>query len=466
LCAQLSRGPAEPLAGKDDPRSDKDRIEALERKIAELDERLRIAELRAGISTPSPQPTAEPSGSPPKQQATVDAADLKGTVASVSADQSGFTIKSNDGNYLLKIGADLQVDLRTFTGEGSTSLVDQMLLRRVRPTFSGTVYKFVDYYFRPDFGQGTTLIYDAYVQLNYFPRFQIRAGKFKPPVGLERLQSDDDTNFIERGLPTLLVPSRDIGFQISGDLVKQRVAYQAGVFNGVPDNGLSDASATGHRTYAARIFLTPFSSGGESPLSGLGFGIAALGGSVDNLALPAYKTAGQNTFFTFNAGVTSAGHRTSFAPQAYYYVGPFGLMTEYTITEEGFQKGGERHNVALRAWQAGATYILTGEKKGYNGVMPRRPFMPFQHGWGAWELGVRTGDFLAEKGLFNYGLADPTKSPRGAREWMGGVNWYLNRLVRMSLDYGHTNFAGGGGAVTADRAAERVILARFQINFI
>ena len=43
-------------------------------------------------------------------------------------------------------------------------------------------------------------------------------------------------------------------------------------------------------------------------------------------------------------------------------------------------------------------------------------------------------------------------------------NWYLNRILRISVDYGHTNFLGG--AVNADRAAERVILARFQINFI
>jgi hypothetical protein len=32
------------------------------------------------------------------------------------------------------------------------------------------------------------------------------------------------------------------------------------------------------------------------------------------------------------------------------------------------------------------------------------------------------------------------------------------------VDYGHTNFVDG--AVGADRAAERVILSRFQINFI
>jgi phosphate-selective porin OprO/OprP len=439
--------------------SDQERIAELERKIEELDRRLRIAEAKAAPAN-SVQPDAAPVAA---AQPTVAAGDLKNT-ASVSADQSGFTIKSSDGNYLLKIGADLQVDVRTFTGTGSSSLTDQILLRRVRPTFSGTVYKYVDYYFRPDFGQGTTVIYDAYVQLNYFPRFQVRAGKFKPPVGLERLQSDDDTSFIERGLPTLLVPSRDIGFQISGDLVKRRVSYQAGVFNGVPDNGLSDASATGHRSYAARIFATPFQSGGESPLSGLGFGVGVLGGSVDNITLPAYKTAGQNTFFTFNSGVVSAGHRTALAPQAYYYVGPFGLLTEYTVTEEGFQKGNVRRDVAFRAWQVGASWILTGEKKGFTSPTPRRPFEPLNHGWGAWELAVRVGNFHAEKGLFNYGFADPAKSPGQAHEWLGGVNWYLNRLVRLSVDYGHTNF--GGGALNADRAAERVILARFQINFI
>ena len=43
------------------------------------------------------------------------------------------------------------------------------------------------------------ILYEAYMQLNYFSRANLRVGKFKPPVGLERLQSDDDTSFIERG---------------------------------------------------------------------------------------------------------------------------------------------------------------------------------------------------------------------------------------------------------------------------
>ncbi len=384
--------------------------------------------------------------------------------ATLSADTSGFKIQSGVGDYLLKIGADLQVDNRSFVGDGSSSLPDTILLRRVRPTFSGTVYKYFDYMFRPDFGQGQTVIYDAYLELKYFQSASLRVGKFKPPVGLERLQSDDDTNFVERGLPTLLAPSRDIGFQLSGNLLQRRVYYAAGVFNGVPDNGLSDSAASNHRDFAGRVFLTPFLPAAGNLLSGLGFGVGASGGSVSSIALPAYKSFGQNTFVTFASGVASAGHRTRLAPQAYYYLGPFGLLSEYTLAEEGFQKGVVRRDIAFRSWQAQASFILTGERKSFASPTPRRSFDPRNNGWGAVELAARVGDFSAERGVYSYGLMDPAKSARRAHEWVGGVNWYLNRLLRISLDYGRTSFEGG--AVNGNRPPEKAILTRFQINFI
>jgi phosphate-selective porin OprO/OprP len=321
-----------PAAAQTSSEAQDQKIQQLERKVDELDQKLQ------------------------------QAAETAQTAASVTADTSGFTIKSGDGNFLLKIGADLQVDNRTFLGEGSQPLLDTALLRRVRPTFSGTVYKYVDYMFRPDFGQGQTVIYDAYVELKYFDRAKVRVGKFKPPVGLERLQSDDDTNFVERGLPTLLAPSRDIGYQISGDVVMRRVAYAIGVFNGVPDNGLSDTAVSDHRDYAGRLFFTPFQPDAHSPLAGLGVGIGASAGNVDGQALPSYKSFGQNSFISFASGVTEAGHRTRLAPGAYYYLGPFGLLTEYGLTEEGLQKGAVRRDIAYRAWQVQAAFLLTGEK--------------------------------------------------------------------------------------------------------
>jgi len=199
----------------------------------------------------------------------------------------------------------------------------------------------------------------------------------------------------------------------------------------------------------------------------LGFALGSSFGSVDGLALPSYKSFGQNSFFPFASGVTEAGHRTRLAPGAYYYLGPFGLFTEYGLTEEGLQKGTVRRDVAFRAYQVAATYILTGEKKGFTSPVPKHNFDPAHNGWGAVELAVRTGQFSAEQGIYNYGFVSPTTTPRTMHEWVGGVNWYLNRLLRLSGDYGHTAF--GGGATVAqgiNRPTEKVIIFRIQLNFI
>jgi phosphate-selective porin OprO/OprP len=398
-----------------------------------------------------------------------EASDSGQNAAVATADYaSGFTIRSKDSNFVLHIGADLQVDNHTFFGSGSSADIDNIVLRRVRPTVFGTVYKYVDFFIRPDFGLGTTAVYDAYIQLNYIPWFQVRVGKFKPPVGLERLQGDDDTSFVERGLPTLLVPQRDIGYQIGADLFHRRLSYQVGVFNGVPDSSIgTDTAVSNHRDYAARVFLTPFQPDENNPLRGLGLGFAASGGNTDGEALPSFKTFGQNGFLTFASGVTAAGHRTRLEPQAYYYLGGFGLLSDYGLNEEGFQKGTVRREIAFRAYQVELSYILTGEKKSFGSPTPKRPFDPLHHGgWGAVELAARVGDWEAENGLYTYGLASSATTPRHLHEYVGGVNWYLNRLVRITADYGNTTFGGGGTAAThGNRPVEKVFTLRFQINF-
>jgi phosphate-selective porin OprO/OprP len=435
ICAQ-SDPPETPQQDNDQ----RQKIDELEKKVDALAAKLRDAE-----------------GDKPEKGGT-----------SVSFGTGGVAIRSNDGNLQLRIGLDLQIDGRFYPDGANAPGTDGFLIRRARPTISGTVFKYVDFYVRPDFGLGQAILYDSYIDFKYFSRFVVRAGKFKPPVGLERLQSDDDTNFIERGLPTLLVPSRDIGYQISGDVVKRRVNYAVGVFNGVADNSISDAGTSSHKDYAARVVLTPFQSASQkeatNPLSGLGLGMAATGGAVDGLPLPAYKTLGQVTFFHFNSGVSSAGHRTRLAPQAYYYLGPFGLLAEFTRAEEGFQKGSFREPIAFRAWQVEAAYILTGEKKGFNSPVPKKNFDPLHHdGWGALELSLRMGDFAAERGVFNYGFADIAKTPRRAHEWLGAVSWYPNRNVRISFNAGNTNFAGG--ATGGNRPPEKTLLSRFQVDF-
>ena len=217
----------------------------------------------------------------------------------VQAGRTGFVIKSAGGDYQLRIGGYMHVDGRFYLSHPAAGTVDTFVLRRVRPVLEGTVARYVNFRLIPDFGEGKTVLQDAYVELRYFPKASLRAGKFKTPFGLERLQSATDILFVERGLPTALVPNRDLGVQLSGDLAKGRLNYAAGVFNGTPDGGSVDADSDIGKDAVLRVFATPFQTVATGhPLKGLGFGVAASIGSQRG-AVPSFKTAGQANFFGY-----------------------------------------------------------------------------------------------------------------------------------------------------------------------
>lgn len=424
---------------------DRLKIEQLEKKIEELDQRVRVTDRLREIK---------------EEEA---ASKAKGATIVTSNAADGFSIRSGDGNFVLKVGGYMQVDGRFFPDNDSPAN-DTFLLRRIRPDFRGTLFKYVDFRLLPDFGQGTTTIFDAYVELKYFPRAALRAGKFKPGLGLERLQSATDLWFVERGLPTNLVPNRDVGFQIAGDVIKNRISYSAGVFNGTADGGSADFAAGEGREAVARVFLTPWKPNAKHPLSGLGFGIAGSTGDQSHGALPTVRSASQNTLFSYSSGVIAAGDRNRFSPQGYYFWGPFGVLGEYVRSQQKFRLGqGPVVELGQSAWQVAAALVVTGEKKSYQGITPKKNFDPHSHGWGALELDFRTGQFDADPAAFRNGLATLTKSAKQAREWAGGANWYLNRSVKIMVDYAQTSFSGG--AATGDRPDEKVVLSRFQVAF-
>ena len=67
----------------------------------------------------------------------------------------------------------------------------------------------------------------------------VRAGKYKAPLDLERLQSDPYIEFSERSEIQNVVPNRDTGLELHGDLIDNRLTYQLALMNGVPNNTAS-----------------------------------------------------------------------------------------------------------------------------------------------------------------------------------------------------------------------------------
>ncbi|MCA9423381.1 MAG: hypothetical protein KC592_20345, partial [Nitrospira sp.] len=214
----------------------------------------------------------------------------------MGGDQDGFFLRSANRAFELRFGGYAQVDGRFYFGDTTQSNVTNTFeVRRFRPIFQGTLYRYISFKLMPDFGQGQVRLYDGYIGFDYWTALRLRVGKFKPPVGLEMLQSSSDTVFVERGLPLNLIPNRDIGVQLHGDLFEKHLGYQVGVFNGVRDDTSSTGgSITGfdsnsEKDYMVRLFAQPFLATDWEWLRGLQAGMSGTSGR-DNFTPSNFQT--------------------------------------------------------------------------------------------------------------------------------------------------------------------------------
>jgi phosphate-selective porin OprO/OprP len=408
----------------------------------------------------------------------------------ITINASRFQIGNTDNSNFVRVRGTLHVDNRAYSGDSVPETADTFILRRVRPTIEGTFGGIYDFRFTPDFGGGRSVVVDAYAAARFNPGFVVTAGKFKPPVGLERLQSGADIRFIERGLPTSLVPNRDLGLQFSGDFSGGAFSYAVGYFNGVTDGqssdnlGTPDVEVDTAGDYAARVFFQPFINSSNFSLRGLGFGVGAtyvdVAGTAANTALSAFRSPGQQSVFSYRANTATGttpnnatfanGERLRLAPQLYYYRGSFGILGEYTQVEQDVTRviGTTVRNDTLTnsAWQAQFSWFITGEEEAFRGFTPGSTWQPGKSGSGAWELVARYHELDIDDDAFVGGaqsFANPLTAVSKVSAYGVGVNWYPWNTVKLSANYELSSFEGG--AATGDRADERAFLTRFAVNF-
>jgi phosphate-selective porin OprO/OprP len=438
-----------------------DTIKDLKQQIEQLDQKLRILERNRELEKEA-------------------AASKTNDIPRISIGDNGLSFGSSDGAFAINLKGVIQFDSRTFFKDGGIKGNDGFLLRRARPIISGTVFRDIDFLFVPDFGGSSAQIFDAYFNYRFKPELQLQVGKFKSPVGLEQLQAEANVTFNERALPTGLVPNRDLGAELNGELLGGTVNYAAGIFNGVGDaRNSNNADFDDDKEFAGRLFLQPWRPSDLSVLKGLGFGAGgSFGDSSTANALPAttggatagYVTDGQQQFFAYRNTVVASGKHWRFSPQGFYYYGPFGLLGEYVISSQEVQTNAlNSTELKNTGWQITGSWVLTGEDASYKGVVPAHPFNPAARRWGAVQLAARYAQLKIDSGAFPV-FADPTVSARTANAWSVGLNWYLNRNVLVKTSFSRTTFAGGGGGGTTapsivTRQPENVLFTRVQLAF-
>jgi phosphate-selective porin OprO/OprP len=393
----------------------------------------------------------------------------------------GFFLRSPDKTYELRITGQIQADYRTYLDGADSTDIDTFLLRRARLGIEANMFRYYEFRFLPDFGQGQTRIQDAYLNVHYWDAFQLEAGKFKQPFSYEQLIQDRFVPTVERSLIDQLVPARDIGLMVHGQkLFADRLDWAIAVANG-EINGDSDTND--RKDVAARLAVRPFNSEAFGPaLRGLQMGISwTIGVEQEPVNPNTLHTPSNIPWFQFNSTVQASGIRGRYSPELVYFNGPLGLTGQYYYEDQRLRpntvgpSSGVFVNVPFEGFYVMGTLLLTGEvRTTYSeAIAPLHPFDPCAplRCSGAWELVGRVsrlhvGDKVFAAGVAN--LADPTRYADTATEMTLGFNWYLNKWVRMQFNWEHSWFdqgvrlgPGPAGLLRHDDA----LLTRFQVIF-
>jgi phosphate-selective porin OprO/OprP len=402
----------------------------------------------------------------------------------VDAGSDGFKITSADGKHQLRLRGAVQTDARFYLGDSQNAGTDKFEVKQARIWIEGFLWKDLYYKIMPDFAASGNILPDAYVDYTYFNPASLLVGKYKPPLSLERLQGDSDTVFMERAFPTYFAINRDVGFTLHGSFAKPGYTvdkspgpidyknfftYQVGVFNGAVDDGSNNYNApdiNDDKEFVGRLWMHPFQHTGWDWLEGFGFGIAGTQGNPNNQTLQNQSTPiGRTVYLNYantragsNAFTTPVANGSNFHiyPQLYWYAKGFGLQGEWVQSSQHLQStntvtsGGKTSIKTVNQEQNNRAWQV---QVSYvltgedNSFGAIKPIQNFSPLDGKWgALQLAFRWTESDIDKTTFRILDPTKSAQHATAWTVGANWFLNPNALIRLDYEQVNFRGGAVA--------------------
>jgi phosphate-selective porin OprO/OprP len=416
-------------------------------------------------------------------------------LAGWDSEKQYFVLRSQDGNFSLRITGQVQGDYRGFLHGPDSTDVDSFLVRRARLGIEADVLKVFEFRLLPDFSNAQSVlsptaserIQDAYLNVHWWDAFQVEAGKFKQPFGYEQLVQDRFVPTMERSLIDQLVPARDVGVMVHGQrLLGNRLDYALAVSTG-EING--DYDTNKQKDLVGRVVVRPlYREDDWEVVRYLQIGVSGSTGVEGEAIVPnPLRTPATVPWLTFNTGTRLNGRRDRWSPEVSYFYRGFGFAAQYLEEYERVspaQSGTGPSSVAtvpFRGYYVLATYLLTGEERTTYSmpIRPRNNFDPCRPLAcpGAWELVARVSRLAVGDEAFEPLPTGPTTSAspanrlgnsNAATELTLGFNWYLNPFVRMQFNWEHAWFSqpvqlgqGTGGLLTH----QDTLMTRLQVIF-
>ncbi len=232
---------------------------------------------------------------------------------------------------------------------------------------------------------------------------------------------------MERALPDIFTPSRDLG--LAAQYVGGMWRAKAGLFSIIDLDGDDTAIDHGDAGWAisGRLNVTPIHEKSRV----LHFGID---GSYQDLEDSEIRFRSRPESHVTDVRLVDTGkitNATDFSRlgfEAAFKQGPFSIMGEYMDT---YVNRDGKSDLNFDGYYLQASYILTGESRSYkrktgtwSGVTPKG--IVGKNGWGAWEVAVR---------FSTLDLTDKDKVGGEQDDLSFAINWYLTPRVRFNANY-------------------------------
>ena len=358
--------------------------------------------MNAVLLDPDPDPAAAVLGQTPAVAPKKD--------APLTAGWNGehFFIRSLDGQFSISPYGYVDNDYRAYKGDGAPA--DTFVLRRARFGFQGHYGSHFDFALLTDAAATTgSVVRDVYLNVRIRPEFQFQAGQFKTPFAQESGTGATNLDFVERGFTALLYPSaasafRSPGIALHGDIAGGVLQYWVGAFNG---KGYAQVNTTNQPEVIGRLRFYPWRKTDSNWFKALAFG-----GSIDRSR--SRGLSGDQSFngtipgsaydffptFAINGPIQRYNGEFTYIKSAFALRGEFDQLNMSRNNTGSEQEGGlgfvSLPSIIAKAWNIGATYLLTGESQPENGTpRVRHPlFGPDTpggkgRGWGAFGVGAR-----------------------------------------------------------------------------
>lgn len=376
----------------------------------------------------------------------------------------GFEWATEDDELTLKFRALVQGDLKIFEPTGRNPVSSGFSMPRMRLYFDGRLSKPIEYQIAFQESYDSFNILNVFLNFDYTKKFQFRFGRFKTPYTYEFYKINIWDEFApERSLfNNNFGLNRQVGAMAWGQLFQNRMEYAVGPFDGQRNSYVAFKNSP---DVVGFLNFKPFEPAAEpafwSFLRDLNFGGSADWGVENNPLLPSTlrtsttgnsnglgSTAGVNyaniPFLNFNNNVTEKGARALWEMHMAYFYKGLALLGAWDGGFDSYAVTNQRPvAVPVGGYFVQAAYLLTGETRTATGLIdPIRRFdlRPGRFGLGAWEPTVRFSELSIGKEIFTGGFADPNLWTNRVYEVDLGVNWYLNRFVKVYFDWEYCNF--------------------------